>query len=126
MFVNDELGELARALEASELLLNEGGRLVIVTFHSLEDRMVKLFMRERSGLQGGGSRHMPKKEDAAQPSFGMPSKKAIEPTEAELDDNPRARSSRLRVAVRTDAPAMALPVSTGVDRPSLERVEASS
>ncbi|RIJ32637.1 16S rRNA (cytosine(1402)-N(4))-methyltransferase RsmH [Henriciella mobilis] len=126
MFVNDELGELARALEASELLLNEGGRLVIVTFHSLEDRMVKLFMRERSGLQGGGSRHLPEKEDAAQPSFDMPSKKAIEPSDAELEVNPRARSSRLRVAVRTDAPAMVRPVSAGVDLPSLELVEASS
>ena len=126
MFVNDELGELARALEASEQLLNEGGRLVIVTFHSLEDRMVKLFMRERAGLQGGGSRHMPKKERVAKPSFDLPSKKAIEPSEAELEDNPRARSSRLRVAVRTAAPAMGLPVSTGVDLPSLDQVEASS
>ncbi|MEQ8558875.1 MAG: 16S rRNA (cytosine(1402)-N(4))-methyltransferase RsmH [Henriciella sp.] len=126
MFVNDELGELARALEASERLLNEGGRLVIVTFHSLEDRMVKLFMRERAGLQGGGSRHLPKKDDVAQPSFDMPSKKAIEPSEAELEENPRSRSSKLRVAVRTDAPPMNRPVSTGVDLPSLDLVEASS
>ena len=88
--------------------------------------MVKLFMRERAGLQGGGSRHMPKKERVAKPSFDLPSKKAIEPSEAELEDNPRARSSRLRVAVRTAAPAMGLPVSTGVDLPSLDQVEASS
>jgi 16S rRNA (cytosine1402-N4)-methyltransferase len=126
MFVNDELGELARALEASEEVLKEGGRLVIVTFHSLEDRMVKLFMRERSGLQGGGSRHMPEKADEARPSFEMPSKKAIEPTDAEIEANPRARSSRLRVAVRTAAPPMALPVTTGVDLPDLSQVEASS
>ncbi|WP_084397845.1 16S rRNA (cytosine(1402)-N(4))-methyltransferase RsmH [Henriciella aquimarina] len=126
MFVNDELGELARALEASEHLLSEGGRLVIVTFHSLEDRMVKLFMRERAGLQGGGSRHLPQKGDGPRPSFDMPSKKAIEPSEAELAENPRARSSRLRVAVRTAAPAMDLPVSTGVDLPDLARLEASS
>lgn len=126
MFVNDELGELARALVASEELLREGGRLVIVTFHSLEDRMVKLFMRERAGLQGGGSRHLPQQEAGPRPSFDMPSKKAIEPSEAELSDNPRARSSRLRVAVRTDAPSMNLPVSTGVDLPDLAQVEVAS
>ena len=88
--------------------------------------MVKLFMRERAGLQGGGSRHLPKKEEAARPSFQMPSKKAIEPSEAELEDNPRARSSKLRVAVRTAAPAMGLPVSTGVDLPDLDPLEAGS
>ncbi|MGB3626751.1 MAG: 16S rRNA (cytosine(1402)-N(4))-methyltransferase RsmH [Henriciella sp.] len=126
MFVNDELGELARALVASEELLREGGRLVIVTFHSLEDRMVKLFMRERAGLQGGGSRHLPQQEAGPQPSFEMPSKKAIEPSPAELKTNPRSRSSRLRVAIRTDAPAMALPVSTGVDLPDLGQVEVAS
>ena len=126
MFVNDELGELARALEASERLLSEGGRLVIVTFHSLEDRMVKLFMRERAGLQGGGSRYRPQKEDLQRPSFDLPSKKAIEPSEAELEANPRARSSRLRVAVRTDAPAMDIPVSTGVELPDLDLVEVDS
>lgn len=126
MFVNDELGELARALEASETLLNEGGRLVIVTFHSLEDRMVKLFMRDRAGLQGGGSRHMPQKQEGAAPSFHMPVKKAIEPSEAEIAENPRSRSSRLRVAIRTAAPAMGLPVSTGLDLPSLGLVEASA
>lgn len=126
MFVNDELGELARALEASEHLLNEGGRLVIVTFHSLEDRMVKLFMRDRAGLSGGGSRYLPEKTGQAQPSFELPSKKAVEPGEAELDANPRARSSRLRTAIRTGAPGMGLPVSTGVDLPDLSGVEASA
>lgn len=126
MFVNDELGELARALEASEHLLNEGGRLVIVTFHSLEDRMVKLFMRDRAGLSGGGSRYLPEKTGQAQPSFELPSKKAVEPGEAELGANPRARSSRLRTAIRTGAPAMGLPVSTGVDLPDLAGVEASA
>ncbi|MEQ9316529.1 MAG: 16S rRNA (cytosine(1402)-N(4))-methyltransferase RsmH [Henriciella sp.] len=126
MFVNDELGELARALVASEELLREGGRLVIVTFHSLEDRMVKLFMRERAGLQGGGSRHMPAQAAGPQPSFEVPSKKAIEPSEEELETNPRARSSRLRVAIRTDAPVMHIPVSTGVDLPDLSQVEVAS
>ncbi len=126
MFVNDELGELAKALNASEHLLNEGGRLVIVTFHSLEDRMVKLFMRERAGLMGGGSRYLPEKEEQAKPSFLVTSKKATEPSDAELDANPRARSSRLRAAIRTAAPAMNLPVTTGIDLPDLASVEASS
>lgn len=126
MFVNDELGELAKALNASEHLLNEGGRLVIVTFHSLEDRMVKLFMRERAGLLGGGSRYLPEKTGQVRPSFDLPSKKATEPSDAEIDANPRARSSRLRAAVRTDAPAMNLPVTTGVDLPDLAQVEATS
>lgn len=126
MFVNDELGELARALSASEEVLREGGRLVIVTFHSLEDRMVKLFMRERSGLQGGGSRYRPEKQASDAPSFEMPQKKAIEPGEAELSANPRARSSRLRLAIRTSAPPMNLPVSTGIDLPDLSQLEAAS
>ncbi|WP_300376131.1 16S rRNA (cytosine(1402)-N(4))-methyltransferase RsmH [Henriciella sp.] len=126
MFVNDELGELARALEASEHLLDEGGRLVIVTFHSLEDRMVKLFMRERAGLMGGGSRHMPKKDEGPAPSFALASKKATEPSEAELAVNPRARSSRLRVAVRTSAAPMGGVVSTGVELPDLGSLEAAS
>ena len=126
MFVNDELGELARALNASEQLLKEGGRLVIVTFHSLEDRMVKLFMRERAGLRGGGSRYRPEKTDEARPSFELPSKKPVEPGEAEIADNPRARSSKLRIAIRTDAPAWGSPVPTGVDLPDLSLVEASS
>ncbi|WP_084418127.1 16S rRNA (cytosine(1402)-N(4))-methyltransferase RsmH [Henriciella litoralis] len=126
MFVNDELGELARALEASERRLVEGGRLVIVTFHSLEDRMVKLFMRERAGLMGGGSRYRPQQEAAAQPSFELPNRKAIAPGDAEVGENPRARSSRLRVAIRTGAAPMGGAVSTGVDLPSLASVEVSS
>ena len=126
MFVNEELDELARALEASEGLLREGGRLVIVTFHSLEDRMVKLFMRERAGLMGGGSRHMPEKDDGPVPSFELPSKKATEPGDKELKTNPRARSAKLRVAVRTAAPPIAAPVPLGVELPDLSSLEVAS
>lgn len=126
MFVNDEMGELARALAACEQLLAPGGRLAIVTFHSLEDRMVKQFLRERSGQAGGGSRYMPQVEAGPAPSFRLEVRKAIEPGEAELETNPRARSSKLRLAVRTDAPAWDEVVETGLRLPPLSAVEASS
>jgi 16S rRNA (cytosine1402-N4)-methyltransferase len=101
--VNDELGELERALEASERILKPGGRLAVVTFHSLEDGIVKRFLRERSGRQARGSRHGPGLYAAASadPTFELPQVKAIEPTEAEVAINPRARSARLRSAIRT-------------------------
>lgn len=126
MFVNDEMGELARALAACEQMLAPGGRLAIVTFHSLEDRMVKQFLKERAGQAGGGSRYMPQVEEGPAPSFSLTVRKAIEPGEAELTANPRARSSKLRLAVRTDAPAWDVPVETGLGLPSLDQVEASS
>ena len=126
MFVNDEMGELARALAACEQMLAPGGRLAIVTFHSLEDRMVKQFLKERAGRAGGGSRYMPQVEEGPAPSFSLTVRKAIEPGEAELTANPRARSSKLRLAVRTDAPAWDVPVETGLGLPSLDQVEASS
>lgn len=125
MYVNDELGELARGLAAAERLLAPGGRLVVVTFHSLEDRLVKQFMRERAGAVGGGSRYMPEVAKGPAPSFDLKRRKAIEPGEAETRDNPRARSSRLRVAVRTDAPAWTDPVSTGKSVPPLKVLEAA-
>lgn len=123
MYVNDELGELARALEAAERVLSEGGRLVVVTFHSLEDRMVKQFLRERSGTSGGGSRYMPEARAEAAPSFELISRKAVEPDEAEVAANPRARSARLRAARRTEAPAWGRPVETGLDLPDLKSME---
>ncbi|MFZ2998080.1 16S rRNA (cytosine(1402)-N(4))-methyltransferase RsmH [Sphingobium sp.] len=108
--VNRELEELEQALEAAEALLEEGGRLAIVSFHSLEDRIVKQFLRNRSGGDGGGSRHMPAKVVGNAPTFAKPAK-AVRPGEAELARNPRARSATLRSAVRTAAPASsALPV----------------
>ena len=100
--VNGELDELSQGLSAAEHLLCEGGRLAVVSFHSLEDRIVKRFLREASSTPSA-SRHVPM---AAQvdPVFS-PVSKAIKPTEAEIESNPRARSSVLRHAVRTATPA---------------------
>lgn len=103
--VNDELGELERGLEAAEATLAPGGRLVVVTFHSLEDRMVKAFLTERTGNAPGGSRHAPVAVETRKPSFDLLFKGAREAGEAELAANPRARSAKIRAAVRTDAPA---------------------
>jgi len=101
--VNDELGELRAGLEAAEATLRPGGRLVVVTFHSLEDRIVKAFLTERTGNAPGGSRHAPVAVETRKPSFTLSFKGAVEAGEAELAANPRARSARLRAAVRTDA-----------------------
>jgi 16S rRNA (cytosine1402-N4)-methyltransferase len=102
--VNAELEELEAGLVAAERVLKPGGRLAVVTFHSLEDRIVKNFLAERAGRTPGGSRHAPPVEAGAPPSFQLISSKAIAPGEAELAVNPRARSSKLRAAVRTTAP----------------------
>lgn len=101
--VNRELEELEQALEAAEGLLGEGGRLVVVTFHSLEDRIVKQFLRKRSGSESGGSRHLPERQAGDAPTFAKPPK-AVRPGPAELARNPRARSATLRSAVRTASP----------------------
>ena len=100
--VNGELDELVEGLSAAEALLRPGGRLAVVSFHSLEDRIVKRFFREAAG-QGQGSRHMPSVADT--PTVFTQVSKAIRPTEAEIERNPRSRSSVLRYAVRTDVPA---------------------
>lgn len=125
MYVNDELGELARGLAAAERLLRVGGRLVVVTFHSLEDRLVKQFMRARSGETGGGSRYMPEIEKGPPPSFDLRRRKAIEPGAEETSSNPRARSARLRIVTRTDASAWTAPVETGLRLPPLQVLEAA-
>jgi len=105
--VNDELGELVRGLAAAERALVPGGRLAVVTFHSLEDRIVKRFLKSRSDGGGAGvSRHAPGPLDGPTASFETLTRKPVEAGEAELDANPRARSARLRVARRTDAPAL--------------------
>lgn len=104
--VNRELDELEQGLEAAEAVLAEGGRLVVVTFHSLEDRIVKQFLRRRSGSEGAGSRHRPEQAGGPAPTFDRPAK-ALRPGDAELAVNPRARSATLRSAVRTAAPAWA-------------------
>ncbi|MGV9007864.1 MAG: 16S rRNA (cytosine(1402)-N(4))-methyltransferase RsmH [Brevundimonas sp.] len=101
--VNDELGELRAGLVAAEACLSPGGRLVVVTFHSLEDRIVKAFLTERTGNAPGGSRHAPVAIETRKPSFTLQFKGAHEADQQELDANPRARSAKLRAAVRTDA-----------------------
>jgi 16S rRNA (cytosine1402-N4)-methyltransferase len=103
--VNEELAELEAGLEAAERVLVCGGRLAVVTFHSLEDRIVKAFLTERAGRTPAGSRHRPPSEATRSPSFELIFNGARAPREAELSANPRARSAKLRAAVRTDAPA---------------------
>lgn len=105
MLVNDELGELARGLSAAERVLKPGGRLVVVSFHSLEDRMVKQFITARADAQGRGSRFMPDLPPERAPSFTLERRRATAPSDDETLVNPRARSASLRWAVRTDAPA---------------------
>jgi 16S rRNA (cytosine1402-N4)-methyltransferase len=102
--LNAELEELEHGLAAAERSLRPGGRLAVVTFHSLEDRIVKRFFRERSGGTPAGSRHRPELADPRKPTFERVAK-PVSPTERELAQNPRARSARLRSAVRTSAPA---------------------
>ena len=101
--VNAELDELERGLKAAEALLKPGGRLVVVTFHSLEDRIVKDFLRERSERAAQGSRHLPQ-EHKPPPSFRIVNQRSISPSEEEIARNPRARSARLRAAIRSEAP----------------------
>ncbi len=102
--VNNELGELQQGLEAAEQVLKPGGRLAVVTFHSLEDRIVKQFLRMRSGVSDQGSRHLPLVANADRaPSFASVSK-PIRPSDDEVSRNPRARSATLRVAHRTSSP----------------------
>jgi 16S rRNA (cytosine1402-N4)-methyltransferase len=102
--VNDELGELRAGLAAAEVLLKEGGVLAVVSFHSLEDRIVKRFFKEASGGGRAVSRHLPGELPGPAPTFAKVSR-AIRPSEAEIERNPRARSSTLRHAIRTAAPA---------------------
>lgn len=102
--VNDELGELRRGLHAAEQLLKPQGRLAIVSFHSLEDRFVKNFIRERSAEAPKASRHSPANDREAKPSFIVLSRRPQTPSESEQASNPRARSARLRIAERTPFP----------------------
>ena len=101
--INGELDELQDGLAAAERSLKAGGRLAVVTFHSLEDRIVKRFLRERSGGTPAASRHRPEPVDPRQPTFVRVAK-PVSPSEREVAGNPRARSARLRSAVRTSAP----------------------
>jgi 16S rRNA (cytosine1402-N4)-methyltransferase len=118
IFVNRELDELQLALSAAEQVLKPGGRLVVVSFHSLEDRIVKNFFNERAKA-GGGSRHQPETAQAA-PSFTILTKRPVVAEDDEVSVNPRARSAKLRAAERTDAPAH--PGASLPEWPTLETV----
>ncbi len=109
IFVNDELGELAQALFAAEQALKPGGRLVVVTFHSLEDRIVKTFFSDRAG-KASGSRHTPIAHERAA-TFDRIGKPMVSASDAEAEINPRARSAKLRAGLRTTAPAEAADMS---------------
>ncbi len=102
--VNAEYEELFQGLMAAERALKPGGQLAVVTFHSIEDRMVKRFLQSRAGKTGRANRYAPETQQD-QPQFTLKTRKAVGPDEQELAENPRARSAKLRVAVRTDAPA---------------------
>jgi 16S rRNA (cytosine1402-N4)-methyltransferase len=102
--VNNEYGELFNGLMAAERALKPGGQLAVVTFHSVEDRMVKRFLTARAGAGGNANRFAPEIEAPA-PQFKIVKRKAIGPDAQELEENPRSRSAKLRVAIRTDAPA---------------------
>jgi 16S rRNA (cytosine1402-N4)-methyltransferase len=119
IFVNEELAELATALAAAERILKASGRLVVVTFHSLEDRIVKTFLAERSRTIGV-SRHLPDVEAPA-PTFRLLTKRPIAPDEAEIAGNPRARSAKLRVGERSEAPPRA--TDDGVLLPQLPSLD---
>jgi len=117
--VNDEFGALIKGLEAAERALAPGGQLAVVTFHSLEDRVVKRFLQARSGRAGHANRYAPETREE-KPRFHLKTKRAIAPDEGELAQNTRARSARLRIAVRTeiaagpvDRAAVGLPAITG-------------
>ena len=121
IYVNDELGELAEGLAAAERILKPGGRLVVVTFHSLEDRIAKRFFSSRSGKESRASRHIPEQSIKSEaPSFRIVNSRPLTPSKGELDLNPRARSARLRCALRTEAPAWPLDLDDlEVPRPQL-------
>jgi len=105
LLVNDELAELSRGLAAAERALRPGGRLALVSFHSLEDGAVKRFLMRRAGQTGQGSRHAPETPPGPALSFALPVRRPITPADDEIAANPRARSASLRWALRTDAPA---------------------
>nr|WP_111299006.1 16S rRNA (cytosine(1402)-N(4))-methyltransferase RsmH [Paracoccus saliphilus] len=104
IWVNDEFGQLVAGLSAAERALKPGGQLAVVSFHSLEDRIVKRFMQARSDAGGGGNRYAPVTQ-VVEPAFTLPFRRAIGADPDELAGNPRARSALLRVGIRTEAPA---------------------
>jgi len=125
IFINDELGELYRALCAAEKILKPDGRLLVVTFHSLEDRIVKQFFRERAGEVKGGSRYAPEVlHTGPAASFTLLKRSVTKPSKVEIEENPRSRSAKLRVAVRTSAAPMSAAGHPFDRLPSLSDLEA--
>jgi 16S rRNA (cytosine1402-N4)-methyltransferase len=117
IYVNDELGELVQGLAAAERVLKPGGRLAVITFHSLEDGIVKRFLGDRAGKEKQGSRHLPPGAPSKRAaSFRFVNRGTVTPTEEELAANPRARSAKLRAAIRTDAPAWPANAAPAVPR----------
>ncbi len=107
IYVNDELDELDRGLGGAEAVLRPGGRLAVVSFHSLEDRRVKLFLRSRSGGDARPSRHLPSTDQRLhEPTFRLLTRGAVKPSDNEIRTNPRSRSARMRSAERTSAPVL--------------------
>jgi len=125
IFINDELGELYRGLCAAEKILKPGGRLIVVTFHSLEDRIVKSFLRRRAGEVSGGSRYAPEvKNDGPAASFKEGKRSVIKPSKDEVQDNARSRSAKLRFAIRTEAAPFPMDDDLLPRVPSLSDLEA--
>src|SRR5690606_23101105 len=119
--VNAEFDQLAEGLAAAERILKPGGRLAVVTFHSLEDRIVQRFFQQASGAEPAANRYAPAR-DTVVPRFRLVSKKAIGPDDEELAANPRSRSAKLRIGIRTDAPARAAdPEALGLPRFQVSR-----
>lgn len=112
--VNDELGELERGLYAAEELLNENGRLITVSFHSLEDGIVKSFLNKHSGRTPNVSKYLPSVYEEISPSFTLIKRKAFLPSDSEIQENSRSRSAKMRVAIRTSAPPFDS-VETGIE-----------
>jgi 16S rRNA (cytosine1402-N4)-methyltransferase len=106
IYVNDELGELERGLLAAERLLIPGGRLAVVSFHSLEDRRVKIFLKDRTGDAPRPSRHLPDTGVVTIPTFKVIKRTGFKASDTEIKMNPRSRSARLRIAERTFAPVL--------------------
>lgn len=125
IFINDELGELFKALHAAEQALAPGGRLIVVTFHSLEDRIVKSFFRERAGEIEGGSRYAPAVERSGPPaSFSLPKRSVTKPSKTEIQENARSRSAKMRVAVRTESAPWEVSEGRSLRVPELSDLEA--
>lgn len=126
MLVNDELREIAKGLTAAERILDNGGRLIAITFHSIEDRIVKLFFRKRAGIDKSSSRHFPDTPASRAPSFELRRKRAVKPSTNEVASNPRSRSAKLRSATRTIESCWDDPIEPHLEIPRITQFELES